>query len=140
MDNFEWIAGYHDNFGVYHVEFNAKDGLPAGSALPDTWDKTSVPRLAELIKNPNFTAPKDQPIYGKFDDDFTFGVSTRGVEVESNVDYGNSVWDDHKIKLTDSFDRVNLWQPATTAANAQETVLFHLALPFPEKGVTSKCV
>ena len=117
MDNFEWIAGYHDNFGVYHVEFNSLPGQPAGSALPDTWDKTSVPRIANLIKNPVYVEPESESISGKFADDFVFGVSTRGVEVESNVGYGNSIWDEHKINPI--LERSNLWQPATTAANAQ---------------------
>ena len=39
MDNFEWIAGFEDHFGIYHVEFNALEDQPAGTDYPDTWAK-----------------------------------------------------------------------------------------------------
>ena len=43
MDNFEWIAGFEDHFGIYHVEFNALEDQPAGTDYPDTWAKEFLP-------------------------------------------------------------------------------------------------
>ena len=112
MDNFEWIAGYHDNFGLYHVEFN---GEPAGSELPDVWPKSSVPRIANFIENPIYESYNESSLIDSFPDEFEFGVATRGIEIENNLNYGNTLWDEKDLNSP-------LWVPSKQTANAQALV------------------
>ncbi|KAK0062667.1 lactase-phlorizin hydrolase [Biomphalaria pfeifferi] len=101
MDNFEWARGYGEKLGVYYVDFNDTNR----PRIP----KASARYLYELFKNNGFIQgsyndPKttqrlpfrNETYYGQFSANFSFGVSSVGLDIPSQVndnDRGKSVWD-----------------------------------------------
>ncbi|KAI8790277.1 lactase-phlorizin hydrolase [Biomphalaria glabrata] len=90
MDNFEWSSGYSVKMGCYQVNFSD----PTRTRTP----KSSARYLYELFRSNGFiqgsaTDPKvreglkyeDSFYYGQFPDEFSFGVSSVGVDVQSIV-------------------------------------------------------
>lgn len=118
MDNFEWTAGYNDSFGMYHVEF--------GEENPETWPKTSVPRIADLIADPSFEDPMkilDETFtFGYFPENFGWGGYSNAYETEkrgSSEGTGNTLWDVHQVHVIENseIELTNQWSPPTLAAD-----------------------
>jgi len=118
MDNFEWTAGYNDSFGMYHVEF--------GEENPETWPKTSVPRIADLIADPSFEDPMkilDETFtFGYFPENFAWGGYSNAYETEkrgSSEGTGNTLWDVHQVHVIENseIELTNQWSPPTLAAD-----------------------
>ncbi|XP_055890718.1 lactase/phlorizin hydrolase-like isoform X2 [Biomphalaria glabrata] len=100
IDLFEWTSGYSFRLGIYNVNFSD----PNRPRTP----KASARYFYELAKNSGFvegtlTDPKvrkglpfeDEPYLEKFPDNFSFGVSSVGLELESQIqggDEGENVW------------------------------------------------
>ena len=64
--------------------------------------KTSVERIAKLVADPVYREKPSDRISGKFPENFLFGVTTRGYEVESA--YSSSfpnLWDAHDLHAVD---------------------------------------
>ncbi|CAL1538499.1 unnamed protein product [Lymnaea stagnalis] len=101
LDNFEWSSGFSVKLGSYYVDFND----PNRPRTP----KESARYLYEVYKNNGFvegtlTDPKvrqglpyaNEDYYGVFPDGFSFGVSSVGFDVQSEVrgeNRGESAWD-----------------------------------------------
>lgn len=117
--------------------------------------KTSVERIAKLVADPVYREKASERISGKFPQNFQFGVTNRGYEVESS--YSSSLpnlWDAHDLHAVDgpilgnllgnyvkfkpvlkSFE-ANRWNPPKIAADVQARVDSDVQL-IKEMGMTS---
>ena len=117
--------------------------------------KTSVERIAKLVADPVYREKASERISGKFPQNFQFGVTNRGYEVESS--YSSSLpnlWDAHDLHAVDGpilgnllgkyvkFEPVlksfeaNRWNPPKIAADVQARVDSDVQL-IKEMGMTS---
>ena len=117
--------------------------------------KTSVERIAKLVADPVYREKASERIFGKFPQNFQFGVTNRGYEVESSYSSSlSNLWDAHDLHAVDgpilgnllgkcakfkpnlkSFE-ANRWNPPKIAADVQARVDSDVQL-IKEMGMTS---
>ncbi|XP_039610997.1 lactase-phlorizin hydrolase [Polypterus senegalus] len=89
MDSFEWLNGYKVGFGLHHVDFNN----PNRQRTP----KRSAHYFSEIIRKNGFPLPQEEQfLYGEFEKNFAWSVSTASYQIEGawrEDGKGLSIWD-----------------------------------------------
>nr|CAI5862360.1 unnamed protein product [Callosobruchus analis] len=92
MDNFEWLSGYSEQFGLYHVDFNNPNRTRTKKKSADYYKKVIATRS---IEKEDVSALNKKP----FPKDFKFGVATASYQIEGDSQYSQTYFWRNKFNI-----------------------------------------